>query len=281
MDRDVFYASCSDNTLWKMNPMDKIWVNIGQALNVISLAAGDGKLYALDKTNNIWVMSLYSTAPTWMGLGKHTEKIFALAATNKHIYATTKTTLLRRSISKPAEAATWKKFRSALDVVGLAYLHNELYACCSTGQMWMMDLISQADWSDCGKVTAFSPSKSAFIAMDTRIFAADGNGKLWFRAAHDIRSEWQQFCELPKPACPYTVSGGDVVAARSSKSGKRSRDDFEAIRPSADIGALVDGSSMWKEELVEKLETSRKAYEMALKEVEEWRESLLKQVADK
>jgi hypothetical protein len=67
-DGDWLYASCADNSLWKMTLTgdSKDWTRIGNAINVVSLASHNGWLYCLDKQQAMWQMDLYGPAPQWL-----------------------------------------------------------------------------------------------------------------------------------------------------------------------------------------------------------------------
>lgn len=67
-DGEWLYASCADNSLWKMTLTgeSKEWTRIGNAINVVSLASHNGWLYCLDKQQAMWQMDLYGPAPQWL-----------------------------------------------------------------------------------------------------------------------------------------------------------------------------------------------------------------------
>jgi hypothetical protein len=67
-DGNWLYASCADNTLWKLNLTNdsKEWSKIGNAINVVSLASHNGWLYCLDRQQGMWQMDLYGPAPQWL-----------------------------------------------------------------------------------------------------------------------------------------------------------------------------------------------------------------------
>ena len=209
----TLYASCSNHQLWKIDPATKRWQNIGRAERVVSLAANGGNLFALDQRKNIWVMCLHSAAVhrRWVEIGRAPAhdgkllKVSAIAAADDYMYATTKTGLWRRSIHTTDDlrvefTSEWTGFRPAVDVVALTLQHRTLYACCPNKQLWTMDVTARVGWTACGQLSGFTLSKSALVAMDGGLFAADTNGRVWTRGLTQTDDFWQEFGELPKPA---------------------------------------------------------------------------------
>ena len=260
-DGNWLYATCGDNTLWKLNLTNdsREWTKIGAAAAVISLASHNGWLYCLDKQQGMWQMDLYGPAPQWLPCEAYRQgKLTAISTFDGIIYGATKD---HKLVKRQIQGTGWSDANAAKQVIGLACFKHRIYAACSNNLIWSFDLTQLANptatWADCGRTNFVA--RTGFCSFNDMLFSVDAEA-IWCRSL-EKEGQWTKFADVP------LIPQGGVKRAAPEP----------VVKFEGDVRAL----KQWRQDLVTKCEEAKAAYQAALGEVETWRGELQAQADGK
>jgi hypothetical protein len=121
------YAADSLNQLWVRDPVaaNINWTYIGYANNVVGLAYLNGKLYAADSSHRLYVRDPVPNVD-WVHIG-HANNVVAMAAGGGKLYAADSANNLWSRDPVPWNV-NWTHIGYADDIVGLTYANGKLFA---------------------------------------------------------------------------------------------------------------------------------------------------------
>ena len=168
-DGGYLYAATDRNALWRrvadMN--NTAWQYIGQAPNVVAMAASGGRLFAATSDNRLIVREANTRNLPWRYIDG-ASRIVGMTALNGQLYAATAYNALW---IRPATegVAGWSQIGHANGIVGLASANGRIFGATSGGNLWSRDpALSDVPWVREGQ----AQNIRAMAATRTQLFAA-------------------------------------------------------------------------------------------------------------
>jgi hypothetical protein len=175
--RFLFAATSPENRLWRRLPLlvNVSWEQLGEANDVIAMAAMDARLYAITADGTLWRRTPALGVP-WEQLGTAPANASALAATDGLLYAATSDGSLFRAA--PAAGVNWQRVGDADDVIAMTATGGRLVGVASEDRLLsVLPGEPGAAWQQIGT----APGMVALAALDGRLFGATQEGGLWVR----------------------------------------------------------------------------------------------------
>lgn len=115
------------------------WEVIGQANDVVAMAAMQGRLFAATRDNFLWWREPVGQNVTWQRIG-HANNIVAMAALNGTLFAVTRDDTLWWREPTSCDM-TWQRLGQANNVVALAATGGKLFVATRDNLLWWRDAI--------------------------------------------------------------------------------------------------------------------------------------------
>jgi len=150
LDDNYYIVDGSSNTLQRSNDL-KIWGIIGDAFNVIAIAAFNRKLYVVSN-NALWERGRIGprTGNDWKNVGD-AKDVTSMAAHGDGLYVTSNNKLWKRGEIGPGAGNDWTSVGDAKDVTAMASFKGSLYVA-SNGTLWQRGQIGPSTGNDWIKV---------------------------------------------------------------------------------------------------------------------------------
>lgn len=163
------------------------WQQIGEANNVVGMAAINNKLFAATGDNRLWARDPVLTNPHWQQIGE-ANNVAAMAALNNKLFAATHDNVLWAR-DPVLTSVNWQQIGEANNVVGMAAIDNKLFAATRDNLLWARDaVLTNPHWQQIGHAN----SVVAMTATGTKLIAATSDNILWTRDPVLSDVNWQQ-----------------------------------------------------------------------------------------
>ncbi len=182
------------------------WERMGNARQVVALAACENRLFAADSDQQLWVRDPVGQNLEWTLLGP-APAVRALASPREAtagqpigLYAvTTDGRLVRRE--PYLDAATWTEIGTAAEVVALAASFDGLFGATASGNLVFLPfegIATGAAWSHAGHAHQIV----AMTNVNGRLYGVTSDGILWTRLPFRYEVDWTVL-----ETCPAEVTG--------------------------------------------------------------------------
>lgn len=171
------FAAAGDNRLWRRPPYVRnvAWNDIGEANDVVAMAAMDARLWALTGNGGLWRRTGVP-GEHWAAIATPPPGGRALAANDGMLYAATTDGSL---LAGPAgDTVAWNRVGAAPDVIAMAATGGRLIAVSAHERLLALPIAHlDESWQDIGA----APAMATVAALDGRLWGADRAGRLWCR----------------------------------------------------------------------------------------------------
>ena len=187
------------------------WQQIGEANNVVGMAAINNKLFAATGDNRLWVRDPVLSNPHWQQIGQ-ANNVAAMAAINNKLFAATHDNVLWAR-DPVLTSVNWQQIGEANNVVGMAAINSNLFAATGDNVLWVRPaVLTNPHWTQIGHAN----SVVAMTATSTKLIAATSDNVLWARDPVLSNINWQQIGAADKVVGMAAVSPNLFAATREN-----------------------------------------------------------------
>jgi hypothetical protein len=175
------YSATRYNALWVREPVprDVRWQALGHANRVAALAGADGKLFGVTTDHKLWMREVTAEDAPWHHIG-YADGVVAIAAMGRRLYAATRGNKLLVCDIDPWNIR-WRQVGDAAQVRALASLDGKLYAATEDRKLWSHDPAPNAPWQYLSEGMPIV----ALAGLGGKLYAATQDNKLWMRTPHE------------------------------------------------------------------------------------------------
>ncbi len=172
------FAATGNDRLWWRKPVahNVPWTLIGDAQDVVGMAASNGLLFCATRGGSLWCRSVYGFGLPWKRIDS-AENVTAMTALDGTLYAATSEDKLWQR-DAIVQVAPWVHIGHAITVCGLAAAGGKLVAATTDSNLhWRDPVAVDAPWHRYGT----AQEVVGMTAIDEMLFVATKEGKLWRR----------------------------------------------------------------------------------------------------
>ncbi|MFE6822326.1 hypothetical protein [Streptomyces sp. NPDC057690] len=168
------------------------WRDVDRADRVVSMAAADGRLFAVTADKRLLIRDSVERESNWTHIGSAVGDA-GLAATGGRLFCATRENELWTRQASPIDME-WTRIGHANGVVGLTALNGSLFCATGNNRLWTRaPILSDVDWKDIGHANGVLCLGSSL----SDLHCVTSDGRLWRRPPNMTDTPWTEVGPAP------------------------------------------------------------------------------------